>query len=381
MIRKTALLLALTGAAASSSAQDIGDLIFTTNDRDGGQDTISFLDYSSLSSSTFFSFPAGPESTQRLTAGIAMGPSGEFYVGNTPFPVTDPSTASILRVDNMFNAGTRTVATFASSDPIQQIGGMAYDPVTNNLLFANNPGSEPVPNRVEAILGVDLNNPANISTVRAQPPTPDPRPRDFGYLGVTADILRPGNYYVGTADGGVDTNQNSNIPNNEGGLINRMVMNNPADPTDISYELLVDLSASVTGLPDTLELIRGIAPASNGNLYVAENQTRSIYEIVLDGNGDYQSISKLLDLDTANGGTRFQPSGIIYNEFTGKLNFIEQNIDSGDLARRIVELNLDGTGYTTLLNDTDAAALFAVPAPSAMALLGLGGLAATRRRR
>ena len=160
-----------------------------------------------------------------------------------------------------------------------------------------------------------------------------------------------------------------------------MVMNNPADPTDISYELLVDLSASVTGLSDThLAHPRRSPPADNGNLYIADNDTRSIYEVVLDGSGDFVSISKLFDLDAAHG-SRFQPMGIIFNEFTGKLNYIEQDIDSGNLERRIVELNLDGTGHSVLLDDTEASALYAVPAPSALALLGLGGLAAARRRR
>jgi hypothetical protein len=379
MIRRNILILAIAGSAASANAQNIGDVLYTSNDRDGGQDTIRLLDYSNLSASTLVSFPAGPESTRRLS-GVAMGPTGEFYFNNSPFPTTNPSTASLIRVDNMFNPGLRTTTTFASADPIQQVGGMAYDSLTNNLLFANNPGSENLPLREEAILGIDIANPANISVVRQQPSVNDPRPRDFAYTAVHADRLRADNYYIGTADGGVDINPNVNHANNQGSLINRMVMNNPADPTDISYELLVDLSASVTGLSDTISLMRGIASADNGNLYIADNDSRSLYEIELDGNGDYVSISKLLDLDTAHG-SRFQPMGIIFNEFTGKLNYIEQDIDSGNFERRIVELNLDGTGHSVLLDDTEASSLYAVPAPSALALLGLGGLAAARRRR
>lgn len=380
MIRRNMLILAIAGAAASANAQNFGDILYTSNDRNGGQDTINLLDYSGLSSSTLVSFPAGPLSAQRLS-GVAMGPTGEFYFNNSPFPTTDPSTASIIRVDNIFNPGLRTTSTFASSDPIQSVGGMAYDPLTNNLLFANNPGSENLSNRVEAILGIDLANPANISTVREQPPFTDPLPRDFAYTAVHPDRLRANNYYIGTADGGVDTNPNGNPSNPQAGLINRMVMNNPADPTDISYELLVDLSASVTGLSDSLSLVRGVASADNGNLYIAENDTRSLYEIELDGNGDYVSISKIADLDTLHSGTRFQPMGIIYNEFTGKLNYIEQNIDIASRDRRIVEINLDGSGHTVLLDNTEASSLYAVPAPSAFALLGLGGMAAARRRR
>ena len=372
-------MLAIAGTATTANAQGFGDILFTSNDRNGGQDTIRLLDYSNLIANTLVSFPAGPETVQRLS-GIAIGPTGEFYFNNSPLPATDPSAASLIRVDNMFNAGLRTTSTFASSDPIQLVGGMAYDSLTNNLLFANNPGSNPLPQRVEAVLGIDLTS-TNISVVVEQPPITDPLPRDFAYTAVHADRLRASNFYIGTADGGVDTNPNGNPSNPQASLINRLVMNDANDPTNVSYELLIDLSASVTGLSDTLSLLRGVASADNGNIYIAENDSRSIYEIQLDGNGDYVSISKILDLDTAHNGTRFQPSGIIFNEFTGKLNYIEQNIDVANRDRRIVEINLDGTGHTVLLDNTEASALFAVPAPSALTLLGLGGLAASRRRR
>ena len=71
MIRINLLMLAIAGTTASAGAQDIGDLIYTSNDRNGGQDTIRLLDYSSLTRApSLVAFPAGPESTQRLS-GIA----------------------------------------------------------------------------------------------------------------------------------------------------------------------------------------------------------------------------------------------------------------------------------------------------------------------
>lgn len=374
------LTLAAAGLATSASAQGFGDVLFTANDRNGGSDTIALLDYANLTENTLVTFAPGPESTNRLVGGIARDASGNFYVANSPFPNQDPSIASVLQVQGMFS-GAPVVNTFASSDPIQNVERMVYDPFTNNVLAANNPGSEFTSQRMEAILGIDVNT-AGVSVVRQQPPNSDPRPRDFAYNIIKQDRGTANSYIVGAVDGGVDSDPNIDPSmNNEASLLNRLTMNNPNDPTDISYELIVDLSPSVTGLSDVLSFVRGVASAPNGNLYITEERTRSIYEVELDNNGDYVSIAKILDLDTANGGTRFQPKDIIYNEFTGKLNYIAQNIDTAGLERDILEINLDGTGNTTLLFDTDATQLFAVPAPSAFALLGLGGLAAARRRR
>lgn len=387
MIRKTTILLALAGLASTASAQMPGDILFTTNDENGGSDTVGLLDYGSLTASTLVTFAPASDAEHRLIGGLTRGPNGEFYFGNSPRPVLDPSTASIYRVTDMFNPGLRTVSTYLNSDPVQSVEGIEYDPTTNNLLWANNPGSNfNLSMREEGILGSNLNTPTNVTVVVDEPLFTDPRPRDNAYNIVRADAIRPGNYYINSINGGVD--DDLTLPpsqDREAGRINRLVMNNPADPSDVTYTNVIDLSASVTGLDRSLTFVRGIASAPNGDLYIVEERTRSVYEIDLDANGDYVSISKILDLDTqhdsANTGVRFQPFGVIYNEFTGKLNFIERNIDSGNFEGRIVEINLDGSGHTVLLANVDATGLYAVPAPATFALLGLGGLAAARRRR
>jgi len=384
MIRKTTFLAALAGFAASASAQMPGDILFSTNDRDGGSDTIQLLDYSSLTSSLLISFPAAPDSVHRINGGIAQGPSGEFYFSNSPFPNQNPSTASIYRVDNMFNAGTRTVNTFASSDPIQAVEGMAYDPLTNNLLFANNPGSDQIlPLREEGVIGIDINNAANVSVVVPEPTFGNPLPNPVAFNVLEADRTRANNYYVGAVNGGVGTDPN--IPFSTSSIINRLVMNNPADPTDVSFDMVIDLADANTGLGYSLTHIRGIASTDDGNLIVAEQETRSLYSVELDGNGDFVSIAKILDVDTANDsgntGVFYVPFNVTYNEYTNKINYVERNATAADGTGRIVEINLDGTGRNVLLDGVKVGALFVVPAPSALALLGLGGLAATRRRR
>ena len=284
----------------------------------------------------------------------------------------------------MFNAGTRTVSTFATSDPIQAVEGMAYDPLTNNLLFVNNPGSDQVlPLRQEGVIGIDINNAANLSVVVPEPDFADPLPRPVAFNVLEADRTRANNYYVGAVNGGVGTDPN--IPFSTSSIINRLVMNNPADPTDVSFDMVIDLADANTGLGYSLTHIRGIASLDDGNLIVAEQETRSLYSVELDGNGDFVSIAKIFDLDAAfdsdNTGVYFQPFNVVYNQYTDKINYVERNLTAGDGTSRIVEINLDGTGHNVLLDNVKAGALFIVPAPTSLALLGLGGLAATRRRR
>lgn len=387
MIRKTALLVVVSGLAATASGQAPGDILFATNDRSGGSDTIQLLSVGTLTPSTLVTFAPAADSVHRLIGGIARDASGAFYFANSPTPTSNPSTANLYQVTNIFNPGLRATNNFFNSDPVQHVEGMAYDSVTNNVLFANNPGSaETLPLRLEGILGVNVANPVGVSVVVPEPPFTDPRPRPNAFNTLVGDRLRVGNFYTNSVNGGIEDDLSlSPGADREASVIHRIVMNNPVDPTDVTFTPVVDLSTAFTGLPRVLSRVRGVASADNGNLYIAEERTRSLYEVVLDGNGDYVSISQILDLDaeldSANTGVEFQPFSVIFNEFTGKLNYIERNISSGNFEGRIVEVNLDGTGRTVLLDNVDATALFAVPAPSALALIGLGGLAAARRRR
>lgn len=387
MFRKTTLMMAAAGFAATASAQMPGDILFTTNDRFGGSDTIQLLDYAGLSSSTLVTFGPAADNSHRLIGGIAEDSSGAFYFANSPTPTSNPSTANLYQVTNIFNPGLRTVNNFFNSDPVQLVEGMAYDSVTNNVLMTNNPGSaETLPLRQEGILGINVANPVSVTVVVPEPSFFGPRPRSNAFNVINGDRLRPGNFYVSAVNGGIE--DDLTLPpsaDREASLISRLVMNDPSDPTDVTFTTVVDLSASLTGLPRTLSLVRGVASADDGDIYIAEERTRSLYHVDLDANGDFVSISNILDLDavldSANTGVEYQPFSVIYNEYTNKLNYIERNISSGNFEGRIVEVNLDGTGRTVLLDNVDATTLYAVPAPATLALVGLGGLAAARRRR
>ena len=233
MFRKTTLFMALAGLASTVSAQVPGDILFATNDRAGGSDTIQLLDYGSLTSSTLVSFAPAPLSQHRLIGGIARDAGGAFYFTNSPSPEQNPSTAAVYQVTDMFNPGLRTVNNFFSSDPVQSIEGMAYDAVTNNVLLANNPASAPVlPLRMEGILGIDVANPVAATVIIAEDPFTDPRPRPNSFNTIVGDRLRAGNFYVGSVNGGVE--DDPTLPagqDREASMISRLVMNNPSDPT------------------------------------------------------------------------------------------------------------------------------------------------------
>ena len=68
---------------------------------------------------------------------------------------------------------------------------------------------------------------------------------------------------------------------------------------------------------------------------------------------------------------------IVYNPHNGRLAFTDRGADPG-----IWEVNPDGTGLTKILDNGPLPERLAVlPAPSALALLGLSTLVAARRRR
>ncbi|MEO0631508.1 MAG: PEP-CTERM sorting domain-containing protein, partial [Planctomycetota bacterium] len=190
-----------------------------------------------------------------------------------------------------------------------------------------------------------------------------------------------GQYYFGSQNGGVD--MDPSLPNDGSQIaaaIARVQLNDPADPLDDTTDILVDLSDSVTGAGTNLGLLVGMDVLPNGNIVFLENNSFNIWEVALDANGDFDSLNVLFDGSAIARSSRSLGSGIIYNPFTDKLNYIEFTGVAG--VQDIVEINLDGTGRTILASGlSQINSLVAIPAPASVALLGLGGLAAIRRRR
>ncbi|MEM8756802.1 MAG: hypothetical protein AAGF47_03365 [Planctomycetota bacterium] len=369
---RTMTALALAALAGTATAQAPGDLLFISSFQDATADEINLLSASSGSVTNLVTFDPGTEDVERWGA-LTLGLNGEFFASNSPLPAQDPSTAEIVRIDGLLS-GAPTLTNFSVSNPAQVVNGMAVDPFTGSLLVSNNPPSNPpVGTASEGLLAYDLANPSsNNLLVAADAAGPTPRFQAFG--GGLTPGSNQGEFFFGTLNGGVETDPNA--VNGQASTIGRLTLNDAGDPTNNTADLIFDGSTAFTGLDEVLSQLRGIDQLPNGNLVVAELNTQTIYEIALDGNGDFAGITELY----SQAGTDLAPQGVIYNEFTGQLNFIERNRTTG--LDEILAINLDGSGLEVLGSGLlRTGSLIAIPAPASAALLGLGGLAAARRRR
>ena len=146
----------------------------------------------------------------------------------------------------------------------------------------------------------------------------------------------------------------------------------------MTEELIVDLgNTAVTGLsealgqPNSVETVPGLnAVFVTANDFV--NDIGFIYRVDLDNQGDFAGITEVLS-------GQFFPGDLTYNKFTGKFLFGDRRVSTGG---NIYEVNIDGTGLNSILNGFIPGGIdVVVPAPGSLALLGLGGLVAARRRR
>jgi len=350
-------LLVVTTLAGSAYA-GLGDIVFTDEFTDsvmlladpGGANTVSNL----------YTF-TGVGADFRPGDIIAL-PGGDYIVANNPLPVLDPSTASIERVTDLF--GSPSHWTVTSSDPVQYPLRMQYDSGIGQVIAVNNPGSDfNLPNRFEGILGVDPDT-GTVSELYSNPiPPQDPRPRYQAGSGMWPDPFS-GLYFHMSNNGGEyftgdpgDENQGSQIY--------------MFDPVAGTVDLAIDLSFVIPGTPITrpggIVALPGDTPGWR-DVYLADLETDSIYKIRFDDNLDYVDISVVLDgLEN--------PSSLDFNPFTNKL------VWASPLEDRIEQANLDGTGWEILATGIKARGFEFIPAPSTIALLGLGGLISSRRRR
>ncbi|MEO1584598.1 MAG: hypothetical protein AAFR96_08505 [Planctomycetota bacterium] len=377
MIRLTTTAAALLTVAGSASAQFApGSLLYISNSRTaGGTDTINALDYSSLNSSLLYTF-APDTQNNNSRGGLDRGPNGEFYVGSTNRPPVDPSTTSIARIDDLF--GTPTETQFAMNPELQSVNGIEYDAFTDSVLVLNNPGSNGViPRQFEGLQSYD-----RASGAFQGVPVPDNGQPISGLGGGFVPTNRaPGQYYFGSQTGGLGFD--GSLPTNgsqSSAVIARVTFDDPGNPLSNTTETVIDLAPANTGA-EFLGLLAGMTVLPNGNIVFLENNSFNIWEVVLDANGDFQSLEVLFDGSDVARSERSLGRTIIYNEFTNKLNYTEF-VQDGTTLQDIVEINLDGTGRRVLASSlSDVGSLVAIPAPASAALLGLGGLAAIRRRR
>lgn len=325
---------ALMVLAGTACAQNNGDIIFT----DETLDAVRMISGGTVS--TLYQF-----NTDVRLAGIDRVGS-DFYVASG-FPA-DPTDSYIFKISDLFGAPTSSI--LDAGYPIQNPIGLKYDPFTNGLLTVNNPGYDPnIDPRFEGILSTTLGGVTSV--VFVEPPLSDPNPKYRAGADLTPDPFS-NDFFVTSNNGGVD--DPGGFIDSEASTLWRL------NPTSGSMDLVADLSNTAWG---TLSHVRGITTLPDGDIVFTDRNSGGIFRMAPDGTG-----LSLIAMATT-------PGRIEYNPYTGALVFGEADLD------QISQINVDGTGYTVLATGVEPRGLYIIPAPSAIALLGLGGLAAIRRRR
>lgn len=352
MTRKFVAAAAVAVVAACggvASAQAAGDIVFT----DEYTDTVYLLDAPN-SATGLISF--APDADFRLGGIINIG--GTFYLANGPSVGTNTPAAQLLRLNNLFG-GAATSTVLYSGDPLWNPTGLAYDASTNSLLAANDPGAINVPpTSTNGITALNLGTNVLTTLVTSDGNIGGPGATALtNPIRVTADA-NSGDFFVVDRNGGAYPGS-STIRSS---VIYRM-------DSGGSLSVVVDLGdTGLTGL-GLIEGARGAVSVGN-SLFVTDDSTDAVYKITLDGFGNYAGISTLIS-----GMGLLTPQEIVYNQYTDKLVFG----DSG--TNEIYQINLDGTGFETIMTGVNARGIAIVPTPAGVAMLGLGALAATRRRR
>lgn len=377
--------LALAVTAGAASGQQAGDVLFTTLTRTatGGAngDIIGVLDQSLPGS--FNTLYTVPETNSRLNR-LARAPGqNNFFVGNAPFPpANDRSTGDLWQVSNIFGSATRSTVVSSSTQP-ELIGpiGVQYNAAADRVIWVNNAigtgvGAGDID---DGIFGASPNG-SNFVDIFQEPPF-GPAPTYNAGVEIKADPLRANSYYVTTLNGGDDL---TGPGDPQAGTIWRLDLD-VSDASNSTMTLITTLDAATTGLSESLTRVQGLTFAPNGDLLIGDKLNEKIYRLGITPDGlGLASAAEIIDLAPIHisaGVTAAGPGDIEYDPFNNALVMVEDIGLNTDLNDRIARINLDGTGYQVLLSDIAVNDVFIVPAPGSLALLGMGGLAALRRRR
>lgn len=290
---------------------------------------------------------------------VQVGSSFYFNDGAANF---NPALVSgLFRLDDAF--GIPSITPVATGMPLENPIGLQWDAGRNNFISINNPFS-PGPGSVDGILGV---TPGGTVTEIYREDLSQPRPRVQG----TSRLVREAfsDSYIITSLNGSRAVSGSGELGNASALF-RINIDGSLQGTD---ELIVDLGdTAVTGLAEPLLDTAGLTVNPNtGVYYLTDRHAGAIFELTLDGLGAFESIRVLID-------GLVEPEEIQFDPFNNRLVFDE---NFGANLGRISQVELDGSGRTVLIEGVDTRGIVVIPAPASLALLGLGGLVATRRRR
>lgn len=350
--------LVVVGLAAAAHAQQNGDVVIT----DELSDSVLLVDKDGAGTTTLVTL----DPDVRLSGITNKG--GTFYVGSDPSPAQNPSVAAMFQIDDLF--GTPSVSTLTSSDPLQRPIGMLYDPITDQIITVNNPGAELLgDDRNHGILTVDPNNGNQFFSYQHPDfDVPGPVFRNGGRL--DADPFTD-DFFVTSGNGG-EFNEGDG-PNDGGSQLYRFSI----DPDTLvgDAELWIDLSdTGATGLGEPMSFSRGVAvDPSTGDVYATDSEDGLIVKIEQNGDGSAGAVSVVTD--------QFPGIGtIVYNQFTNRLVFGTLGT-FGPNDDQVWSINLDGSDPLLLAEGVEARGIVVIPAPASVALLGMGALAAFRRRR
>lgn len=342
-------IVAIAGLATSALGAD-GDIVFT-NQTD---DTIKFLSGGSISTLVSFADP-----TTRL-AGITRASNGRWYVANGPIPPTE-SSASIYEIDDIFSAAPN-VSVLASGNPSQNPIALRWDKNRNVLLSINNPGFHPPLGYLDGVLAYGLDGTTtNVWT------EPDPASRPHYYDGVWMTKIADGSddYLVVAQNGGAFGG-----PGNAwSATMWRLSIDGALNG---SMSLLADLGdAAALGISEGIFDSRGLTTTNTGRMFMTSKDNGKVYEIDLSGGFAITEVASGIDYVTR----------VEFNRYTNALVLVQQHVPAG--VGIISQINLDGSGYTVLTADAGVSPrdVYIIPSPSALALMGIGGLVASRRRR
>lgn len=311
--------------------------------------------------------PLGGQSNGGSSISDIFERNGRWYLSDGPFPPENPLTGRIWQIDDLFGTPVMTELSGPSTagNVLSRPLGFAWDEVRNQLLVINNPGSDPFPPmpRVEGIIGIDPVTGAQTllfdetASFLANPV----RPAYSGPGRMVADPLGNQNrLYVASVNGGTlnGSAETSNLVRMDFDDVSGQYI--PTSILDFGDATTNGLGVPVNGVSTITA-----APGEN-KLWMTSTGAQALFEIVLDAMGNVDSITTLV--------SGISPSSDMeYDIFNHALVFGE--------GTRVVRYNLLTDTLDVLVEGVATRGVWVVPAPSTLALLGLGGLVATRRRR
>ncbi len=360
-------LVLVAGFAGAANAAAVGNIVYTSKTTD------SVMYYNNGVVSTLVS-GFGSAADIRL-AEILRAPTGEYYVGNGPFPVnTADNKSAIFRIDNVF-AAVPAVSTVKQGFDMANPSGMVWHSGNRNILYANNAQSE-YGNDSQVHRGVRSVNADNGFDVNSfQQTVPNSYPAVYTTNDVTKNpyagsndyyltCINGGNADFSSSDASWSTLWHYSVDGSMAGTPSLMV--NLGDTSATGLSAPVTFARSTTIKASTREMF-----ITNAALSFQNQSLNGILKVTLNPDGSFGGITLLFqDLINAN-----RPDAIEYNPFTDKVVF------SDETSGNIYQINPDGTGFETVTTNAGARGFYFVPAPGSLALVGLAGLAASRRRR